>query len=275
MSATAFNLHGVRWTLSNAQLGQGTNGVVVAAEAEDGQRGAVKVVKHAFLSPRERECLRREVQILRFVSHPSIVPVHRAFSTTKATYVVMQRCDGGDVANLIGQAEMRGERGLGEARALGLGRDVADALAYLHKVHVVHGDVKAANVLVHAGRALLCDFGLALDLDCDPEKTGQRGTPAYMAPECISGQAAIARPRDVWAFGVLLFRMLFGAPPFASEEREELYDKIRANEWAFPADRPMDNETGARVVRRCLVASTHERAKMAEVVAVLSPTVAP
>jgi len=99
---------------------------------------------------------------------------------------------------------------------LGIAADVAEALAYLHP-RVVHRDLKAQNVLLDAaGRAKVCDFGIAKFKDRTFVSTvnGQAGTPAYMAPELFDG-GQVTEKVDVYSFGILLWEMLTGRVPWS------------------------------------------------------------
>jgi serine/threonine protein kinase len=97
-------------------------------------------------------------------------------------------------------------------RRLAHALELLDALEYLHRRGVVHGDLKPSNVLVSDGHARLVDFGLSLYGDA--ARTGARwGTPAYMAPELLAG-APPTSASDLFAAGVILFELLCGAHPF-------------------------------------------------------------
>jgi serine/threonine-protein kinase len=108
---------------------------------------------------------------------------------------------------------------------------IARALHAAHEAGIVHRDVKPANVLIGSdGEPVLVDFGLAHDTDSEEPgltHTGERvGTPAYMAPEQVSGRGAIDRRTDVYGLGATLYECLTLHSPFESSAREDLYSRI-------------------------------------------------
>src|SRR5687767_1808553 len=115
--------------------------------------------------------------------------------------------------------------------ALQLVREMADALEYAHGRGVVHRDVKPENVLLHGGRALVADFGIALAVE---RAGGERltrtgimlGTPQYMAPEQATGERAVDARTDVYALGAVLHEMLAGESPFAAASRQAVLQRV-------------------------------------------------
>ena len=103
---------------------------------------------------------------------------------------------------------------------------IADALVEAHKLAIIHRDLKPSNVIVdQSGRAVVVDFGLALDDDTPIEDRGSlpEGTPLYMAPEQIRGENhRINGQTDVWGFGVMMYQMLTGRRPFESKDHRQL-----------------------------------------------------
>ena len=114
------------------------------------------------------------------------------------------------------------EQQLPVADALQIAREVADALSYAHQHDVVHRDIKPENILLHAGHAVVADFGIARALT---EASGHTvtqtgiavGTPAYMSPEQAAGSQTLDGRSDVYSLGCVLYEMLAGQPPFTGE----------------------------------------------------------
>jgi hypothetical protein len=195
------------------RLGRG--GMGEAWLARDRERGRDVVAKLLPLdSPPERlALLRREARLVRKLEHSRIVPVYGFEAGERFAAVTARHMTGGDAAT------RRGDSPLAVAR---LGRDVADALAYLHEVGVVHRDVKPSNVLLdEAGRAHLADFGIAAVAQGDEEGIVVRGggSRVGMSPQQRAGEPAHPSD-DLYALGVLLLDLLSGRPPEAAHEAD-------------------------------------------------------
>jgi serine/threonine-protein kinase len=188
------------------RLGRG--GMGEAWLARDASSGAEVVAKllPADAPPERLALLRREARLVRKLSHPGIVPVIGFRAGERFCAVTLEYMPGGDAQVL---------RGAAPAEVARLGRELADALAYLHDMGVVHRDVKASNVLLDAhGRARLADFGIASVAQEDEDGLVVRGggSRASMSPQQRSG-AAPTPADDLYALGVLLFELLAGKPP--------------------------------------------------------------
>ena len=150
------------------------------------------------------------------LDHPNLVTVYDAGEANDQPYLVMQLIEGDTLAD-----ELR--RGpIGPERTARYGAALADALAYVHEQGFVHRDVKPANVLIAAdGRVHLADFGIARLVDsAHVTRTGDvLGTPAYFAPEQVSG-GAVGSGADVYALGLMLLECLTGQRAFEGTAME-------------------------------------------------------
>jgi serine/threonine-protein kinase len=151
---------------------------------------------------------------VRKLAHPRIVPVYAFRGGERGSAVTLQYMPGGDAGR---------KRGAPPLEVLRLGRDVAEALEYLHGKGVVHRDVKPSNVLLDGeGRACLADFGIAAVAWGDEEGIVLRGggSRSSLSPQQIAGEPA--QPADdLYALGSLLFELLSGRPPFPREASDE------------------------------------------------------
>jgi serine/threonine-protein kinase len=247
-----------------AALGQGGMGQVYRAyDARLERTVAVKVLPGAVASdPALRVRLLREARIASQLNHPNICTVHDVGETDGRIYFAMEFVPGRSLETLVG------EPGLAVDEALGIARQVADALAHAHGQGVVHRDLKAANVVVTSeGRAKILDFGLALRRESLADEathstraladdSAMAGTLPYMSPEQLRGQPAGPRS-DVWSFGILLHELLHGRRPFQGATGFELTSAIlRDDPDAVSARVPPGI---ADVIRRCLAKDPAQR----------------
>ena len=120
--------------------------------------------------------------------------------------------------------------------AVRIAREVADALDYAHRHGVIHRDIKPENILLHDGRALVADFGIALaaarsDGGSRMTETGMSlGTPHYMSPEQAMGEREITARTDVYALGCVLYEMLTGEPPFTGPTAQAIVARVMTEE---------------------------------------------
>ena len=123
------------------------------------------------------------------------------------------------------------EKQLPIADAVRIGTEVAGALDYAHRQGVIHRDIKPENILLHDGRALVADFGIALAASragsTRMTETGMSlGTPHYMSPEQAMGEREITARSDVYALGCVVYEMLCGEPPFSGPTAQAIVAKV-------------------------------------------------
>ncbi len=189
------------------ELGRGGFGVVYEAQDRDlGRRVAFKVVRTgAGASTLREERLLREAEAAASLSHPNLVTLHDVGRSEAGPFLVLELLQGRTLAEWLDQ----GPVALPEA--LDIGVQVARGLAWAHAHGVIHRDLKPANVfLCEGGLVKILDFGLAHAFG-QPRVEG--GTPAYMAPEQWVSAPEDERT-DVYALGVMLYRILAGEVPF-------------------------------------------------------------
>ena len=172
--------------------------------------------------------LRREVQMGTQISHPHLVPV-LDWRLSGEPFLVMPRIEGGSVRTLLELRRREFGCLVGAAKFLPqsvwIVRQVASAIAALHSVGWLHGDVKPENVLVSPqGHATLIDLGLARKLDSHECQGGEvlTGTLAYVAPESFLPAATLSGGSDVYSLGVMLYELLTGQPLFEEVHPTEM-----------------------------------------------------
>jgi serine/threonine-protein kinase len=198
-----------------SELGRGTSGVVYKAHDPKLDRlVALKILRPELVSLEEsgvslKQRFHQEAVAAGRLTHPAIVAVHDVGEAEGRPFMVMEYSEGGTLADLL-----LGGRPLPLADAVAIVVQVCAALDYAHRHGVVHRDIKPRNILVGPGVTKVTDFGTARILGASHTQTGTMlGTPAYMSPEMVRGQAADPRS-DLFSLGVVLYETLTGVNPF-------------------------------------------------------------
>jgi serine/threonine-protein kinase len=256
------------------KIGQGGMGEVFRASDTKLHRDvAIKLLPDVFASDPERMArFSREAQVLASLNHPNIAAIHGLEDSGGRRALVMELVDGETLEDRLKRGPLSPEE------ALGLARQIAEALEEAHERGIIHRDLKPANVKVTPGGAVkLLDFGLAKALEGEPGSSVARdlsqsptlagigtqagmilGTAAYMSPEQARGQKADRRS-DIWSFGAVLYELLTGKQAFAGETVSDvLASVLKADpEWsALPHELP---PAAGQLVRRCLVRDPKQR----------------
>ncbi|HTE46558.1 MAG TPA: protein kinase, partial [Gemmatimonadaceae bacterium] len=180
-----------------------------------GRDVAVKVVRPELAAAFGRERFLREIEIVAGLRHPHIVPLYDSGESDGVLYFVMPYEEGHSLRERLSR-----DGPLSTRETIVVLRDVCEALAYAHGRGVVHRDIKPENVLLSGDHATVADFGVAIALDRSAGDASVRtagamvGTPAYMPPEQISGDASVDHRADIYAVGVIAYEMLAGRRPF-------------------------------------------------------------
>lgn len=199
-------------------LGRGGMGAVYLAQ--DSQLGREVALKIPFIDATKSQRLERfarEARSAAALKHPNICTVFDAGEIGGRPFLTMEYVAGTPLEQEIGADVL-----MPQARAAEVVRKVALALEYAHRKGTIHRDLKPANIMMAAdGEPVVIDFGLAKQVaDVDPDASkltadgGVLGTPTYMSPEQVRGDAAVGPASDVYALGVVLFELLTGAPPY-------------------------------------------------------------
>ncbi len=205
----------------------------------------------------------REARTAAALSHPNIVPIHRADDINGTVFFVMGFVDGPSMAQLI-----RDGGPLSPRTAVSILYDVAAALGYAHGAGVVHRDVKAENILIDraSSRAMVTDFGIARVAEAAPlTATGTvLGTVHYMSPEQVAGER-VDRRSDVYSLGVAAFYALAGRFPFDSPTASAvLVAHVTKEAPSLSNVAPSVPRGLARLVDRCLMKNPDSRMQSCE-----------
>jgi serine/threonine-protein kinase len=228
-------------------------GVVYAArDARLGRTVALKALPRAVSrDERARERLAREARAAAALSHPAIATVYALEEIDGELYLASELVRGVTLRQTLASGR------LSPSRVLEILLQLAEALDAAHRHGIVHRDLKPDNVLIAVdGRLKVVDFGIARSLT---PGTGERpaltktgmllGTPGYMAPEQIRGEAVDARA-DVFAFGVIAYELVTGEHPFGGSDPASLVERLVAER--SPLAQALHPPALDAIVRRCL-----------------------
>lgn len=197
----------------------GSGGMGQVFDAHDHGLGRRVAIKANW--PEVEHSVRTEAQALAAVRHPGVVSVYALGTHGGVDYMVMEHVSGVTLAQHLDRLE---GAGLPLEERLDVLVAIADGLAAIHRAGISHGDVKPENVLLSAsGRVVLTDLGL-VRAAYEEDAGLVAGTPSYMAPEIISPKFANAGWHlvDLYAFGVLSYRMIAGNLPFRADDDLDL-----------------------------------------------------
>jgi tetratricopeptide (TPR) repeat protein len=222
---------------------------------------AIKVLPPEMASnPEIVERLKGEVKAARQLTHPHIIRIHDFGALGEMKFISMEFIEGPTLKQLIRTAP-----GLAAPQKMRFAHQMAEALAYAHRRGVIHRDIKPANIMIAQGESVkITDFGIAKVVkEGASEASATRqivGTPLYMSPEQIRGEAVDGRA-DVYSFGVTLFEMLMGHPPFQEGDLTYLH---------LTQEPPMVEGVSPRLqalVKKCLMKAPEDRWERFEEVA--------
>ena len=209
------------------QLGEGGMATVYLAEDLRHERKvALKVLKPELAAVVGAERFLAEIKTTANLQHPHILPLHDSGEADSFLFYVMPYVEGESLRDRLDR-----DHQLPVDEAVQIAKDVVEALAYAHGHGVIHRDIKPANILIHSGRPVISDFGIALAVGTAGggrlTETGlSLGTPHYMSPEQATGDAHVGPATDIYALGCVLYEMLAGDPPYIGSTPQAVLGKI-------------------------------------------------
>jgi serine/threonine-protein kinase len=214
------------------EIGQGGMATVYLAEDLKHKRHvALKVLKPELAAVIGADRFLAEITTTANLQHPHILPLHDSGTVNGTVFYVMPFVEGESLRDRLSR-----EKQLPIADAVRIAREIAGALDYAHRHGVIHRDIKPENILLHDGRAVVADFGIALaasrtDGGNRMTETGMSlGTPHYMSPEQAMGERDLDGRTDVYALGCVLYEMLTGEPPFTGPSAQAIVAKVMGSE---------------------------------------------
>ena len=235
------------------QVGAGAFGTVYRAwDTHLDREVALKLLPKS--DPADRDPL-IEARHLARIRHTNVVTVYGAEQDDRQVGIWMEFIQGETLDAMVVQ------RGVMSAREVtGIGVDLCRALSALHRVGLLHRDIKAHNVMREiGGRIVLMDFSVVHAMGHDEVSTDISGTPLYMAPEVVNGGAA-SYSSDIYSLGVLLFHMLSGRYPVEGANLSEIRAAhARGARTRLPDLRPEVPQVLVQVIERAVSSDPHSR----------------
>jgi serine/threonine-protein kinase len=220
------------------RLGEGGMATVYLAEdLKHGRKVALKVLRPELAAVLGADRFVQEIKTTAKLQHPHILPLYDSGSTgtlegggTELLYYVMPYIEGETLRDKLNR-----EVQLGIDDAVKIAAEVADALQHAHEHGVIHRDIKPENILLHNGRAMVADFGIALAVSAAGAgrmtRTGMSlGTPHYMSPEQATADKHITSRSDIYSLGSVLYEMLTGELPHTGSSAQAIIFKIVSDE---------------------------------------------
>jgi Tol biopolymer transport system component len=209
------------------ELGAGGMATVyLAQDLKHDRKVAVKVLRPELAAVIGADRFLSEIKTTANLQHPHILPLFDSGAADSFLFYVMPFIDGESLRDRLNR-----EKQLSINDAVRIATEVAGALDYAHRHGVIHRDIKPENILLHDGRALVADFGIALAASkaggSRMTETGMSlGTPHYMSPEQAMGEREITARSDVYALGCVLYEMLTGDPPFTGSTAQAIVARV-------------------------------------------------
>lgn len=189
--------------------------------------------------------LRREIEIQSNLRHPNILRLYGYFHDDKRVFLILEYASQGELYKQLAKCTRFSEKVASRYIA-----QMASALAYLHRKHVIHRDIKPENILVDSrGYLKIADFGWSVHAPSARRNT-LCGTLDYLPPEMVEGREHSEKV-DIWSLGVLTYEFLVGTPPFEDlNGYSATYKRIAKVDLKIPS---YVSEEAADLIRRLLV----------------------
>ncbi|KAG2733325.1 hypothetical protein G9P44_004315 [Scheffersomyces stipitis] len=196
-------------------IGRGKFGIVY--KGYNKQTKQVVAIKVLNLDTEEDEVsdVQQEIKFLSELKNvPNVTQYYGSFLNDTKLWIIMDYCAGGSLRTIL-------KSGVFEEKYIGvIVRELLLALSAVHKLGVIHRDLKAANVLItKEGSVLLCDFGVAAKITSNAlKRTTMAGTPYWMAPEVIRKGDTYNSKADIWSLGITIYEIATGNPPYCDKD---------------------------------------------------------
>jgi len=222
---------------------------------------ALKILRHGGADDDDgAERFQREIRTMRGLTHPYILPVLDSGAADGTLYYAMPYIRGESLRDLL-----QGSGRLSPQHAVGICKEVAEALEYAHRLGIVHRDLKPDNILISEGHAVIADFGISKAIGAVTRTTITTkdlvlGTPDYLGPEQISAPGDVDGRTDLYSLGCTLFELLTGNSPYPGPTRESVMRQhLLAPVPNVEVDHPTAAEEIRGIVQRAMAKSPSDR----------------
>src|SRR5262245_6388965 len=203
--------------------------VYLAADLRHDRRVAIKVLKPELAAVLGAERFVVEIKTTAALQHPHILPLFDSGTADGFLFYVMPYIQGETIRDKLNR-----ETQFGVEEEVRIAREVAHALDHPHRNGVIHRDIKPEHILLHDGRAMVMDFGIALAVSAAAggrmTETGlSLGTPHYMSPEQATADKEITGRSDIYSLASVLYEMLTGQPPHLGGSAQQIIMRIIAD----------------------------------------------
>ena len=255
----------------NYEIGSGGFSKVyeVRNKASDTIR-ACKYIDKRNYKEEDVEKFKKEISILKDFDHPNIVKLYEIFETDKSFYLIMEKCNGGNLGYKITE-RINLEKLFDEKILSEVFRQITSAIKFCHDKGICHRDLKPENICflnlgsMENNPSKLIDFGFGRVIDPQNKMKSRVGSSLYMAPEVIKKN--YNEKCDIWSLGVILFFILSGKPPFFGENDTETTKKILSIKYNFDDDVWKNVSEDAKDLIRHMLVKENERYTAEQVLA--------
>ena len=212
-------------------LGKGYFGRVFLVEKKDDKKlYAVKVISKLDIIKRNFfDNLKNEKRIMEKIDNPFVVKMEYCFTSPSYIFFAMQFKQGGEVYHHLRKCTR-----FSEETARFYACQIISGLEYLHSHNIMYRDMKPENILLdEKGNACLADFGISKVLEVHESTKSFVGTPEYVSPEIVL-QKGHNKMVDIWCFGILLYEMVYGLPPFYNKNQNVMLNWVVKLDPTFP-----------------------------------------
>ena len=240
-------------------LGKGAFGEVylTTKQGSNIKYATKKINKSEIKNPKSRQYIENEISILKEMDHPNIIKLIDVKDTTKYYYLVMEYCNGGDLAKCLAYYKNKNQKPFSEEVVQYLMRQIVSGICYLHKKNILHRDIKLENILVNfdnekdahernmmKAKIKIIDFGFSRHLQKSELAYSILGNPLNMDPGILkkldknekNKDYGYDQKADIWGLGTICYEMLIGKSTFDSESMKELLNKVERGNYFLPSN---------------------------------------